>query len=142
MTIRELLSRIVQRLRYSRYRIQGYDIDISVSMERNLNLDRINPKGIQIGRNSVISSHVTILSHHYPPRMEGAQYIGRVNTYIGDNCVIGIGAIILGGVRIGNNVVVGAGSVVTKNVPHDVIIAGNPARVIKPNIWKVGTKTK
>lgn len=47
------------------------------------------------------------------------------NVYI-DNC-----ALILPGVLIGNNVIVGAGSVVTKSVPDNVIIAGNPARIIR-----------
>ena len=40
----------------------------------------------------------------------------------------------MGGVNIGNEVVVGAGSVITKDVPSNVIIAGNPARIIKNNI--------
>jgi acetyltransferase-like isoleucine patch superfamily enzyme len=102
-------------------------------MERRLNLDRVNPKGIHIGKNTLITSQVTILSHHI--NMEGKR--NHVDTYIGDNCILGIGAIILAGVRIGDNVVVGAGSVVTRDVPSNVIIAGNPARVIKTNIRKV-----
>src|SRR5690606_4134011 len=46
------------------------------------------------------------------------------NVYIGNNCLI------MPGVTIGNNVVVAAGSVVTKSVPDNVVVAGNPARVI------------
>jgi acetyltransferase-like isoleucine patch superfamily enzyme len=131
---RRLFAWIVQRLRYYNYRIRGYDIHKSITLERRLNLDRVNPKGIHIGKNSVITSQVTILSHHLKMKGEPTDH---VNTYIGDYCVVGIGAIILAGVRIGDNVVVGAGSVVTKDVPSNVIIAGNPARVIKPNIQKV-----
>lgn len=44
---------------------------------------------------------------------------------------IGAGASILPGVTIGENSVVGAGSVVTKDVPADTIVAGNPARIIR-----------
>ena len=50
---------------------------------------------------------------------------------IGDNCWIGAGAIICPGVTIGNNAVVGAGSVVTKSFGDNVVIAGNPAKVIR-----------
>lgn len=50
---------------------------------------------------------------------------------IGDNVYIGNNVIILPGVQIGSNVIVGAGSVITKNIPDNVIIAGNPARIIK-----------
>lgn len=50
-------------------------------------------------------------------------------------CWIGAGVIILPGVTVGENAVVGAGSVVTKNVPRAVVIAGNPARIIR-NIEK------
>ena len=43
------------------------------------------------------------------------------------------GAIICPGVTLGNNVIVGAGSVVTKSFGDNVVIAGNPARIIKEN---------
>ena len=51
-------------------------------------------------------------------------------TYIGDNVFIGMGATILMGAHIGNNCIVGAGSVVSGKFGDDVVIAGNPARVI------------
>jgi maltose O-acetyltransferase len=50
---------------------------------------------------------------------------------IEDNVWLGGGAIILPGVRVGRNAVVGAGAVVTRDVPADTIVAGNPARVIR-----------
>lgn len=51
--------------------------------------------------------------------------------FIGDNCYIGTGATILGPVKIGDNVTIGAGAVVTKDIPSNVIVAGNPAKIIK-----------
>ncbi|MEA3286476.1 MAG: DapH/DapD/GlmU-related protein [Candidatus Marinimicrobia bacterium] len=53
------------------------------------------------------------------------------NIFIDKNVRIGAHSIILPGVSIGQNTAVGAGSVVTKDVPADVIVAGNPARVVK-----------
>ena len=50
---------------------------------------------------------------------------------IGDDVWIGAGAAILKGVTVGDRSVVGAGAVVTKDVPPDVVVAGNPARVVK-----------
>ena len=50
--------------------------------------------------------------------------------FIGDNCFIGFGAIILPNVRIGNNCIIGAGTVVTKSIPDNSIAAGNPCRII------------
>ena len=51
-------------------------------------------------------------------------------TIIGDNVFLGIDSIILSGSVIGNNTIVGAGSVVNGKFPDDVVIAGNPAKVI------------
>jgi acetyltransferase-like isoleucine patch superfamily enzyme len=139
--IREFLAVIMQRLRYYYYSIQGYNIHITTKMERNLNLDRYNPKGIYIGKYTIITSNVTILSHKLIPIKSQYKYIGeKVNTIIGDFCVIGIGSIIMSGVTIGNEVVVGCGAVVTKDVPSNCIVAGNPAKIIKTNILMEGIK--
>jgi acetyltransferase-like isoleucine patch superfamily enzyme len=52
-------------------------------------------------------------------------------TIIEDGASIGTGATILGGIRIGKNAMVGAGAVVTKNVPENAVVVGNPAKIIK-----------
>lgn len=56
---------------------------------------------------------------------------------IGNNVKICAGAIVLGDIHIGNNAIIGAGAVVTKNVPEDVTVVGNPAVIIK----QAGIKT-
>jgi len=133
--VRLFLSKIVQRLRYYFYHFSGYDIDITAEIERNLNLDRYNPQGIHVGKHTILASRVTILSHKLIPLKSQGKYIGeKVDTYIGDWCTLGVGSTIMSGVRIGNEVVVGAGSVVTKDVPANTIVAGNPAKIIKTNI--------
>ncbi|MDE7111538.1 MAG: serine acetyltransferase [Muribaculaceae bacterium] len=77
----------------------------------------INAKSI--GRNLTIYQQVTIGCS------KGATPV------IGDDCTICCGAKVIGGIRIGNNVVVGAGAVVVRDVPDNVTIVGNPARIIK-----------
>ena len=62
-----------------------------------------------------------------PPRPK----IATAPVIIRDNVWIGMGAVILKGVTIGENSVVAAGAIVTKDVPANVIVAGNPARVVK-----------
>lgn len=49
---------------------------------------------------------------------------------IGNNVYIGNNTLVMSGVTIGDNVLVAAGSVVTKSVPNDVVVGGNPARII------------
>ncbi len=55
-----------------------------------------------------------------------------VPTHVGRRASIGSGAVILCGVRIGEGALVGAGSVVTRDVPPHTIVAGNPARILRP----------
>lgn len=50
---------------------------------------------------------------------------------VGEDCWFGGNCIVLPGVTIGKGVTIGAGSVVTKNIPDYVVVAGNPAKVIK-----------
>ena len=53
-----------------------------------------------------------------------------VRPYLGDNVLVGAGAIIIGDVQIGNNVKIGAGAVVTKSIPDNCVVVGNPAHII------------
>ncbi|CRK82236.1 maltose O-acetyltransferase [Neobacillus massiliamazoniensis] len=62
-------------------------------------------------------------------RISGTEYGKQVT--IGDNVWIGGRAVINPGVKIGNNVVVASGAVITKDVPDNVVVGGNPARIIK-----------
>jgi acetyltransferase-like isoleucine patch superfamily enzyme len=50
---------------------------------------------------------------------------------VGEDCWFGGNVTVLGGITIGRGVTIGAGSVVTKDVPDFVVVAGNPARVLK-----------
>ena len=62
-----------------------------------------------------------------PPRPK----IGTAPVVIGDNVWIGMGAVILKGVAIGENSVVAAGAIVTRDVPPNTVVAGNPAKVVR-----------
>lgn len=83
---------------------------------------------ISIGNNVTITG-VRVLSHDASTKkFLGYSKVGLVE--IGDNVFIGQGSIILPNTKIGNNVIVGAGTVVAKDVPDNVVIAGNPWRIL------------
>jgi len=125
-------ARIIQKIRIIIYKMKGYDFDYSVIVERGLNLDRIYQQGIHIKANTLIASRVTIMSHDHCKRINNQPLLADV--YIGKNCFIAVGAIIMPGVTIGDETIVGAGAVVTKSFPSNCIIAGNPARIIRTGI--------
>jgi carbonic anhydrase/acetyltransferase-like protein (isoleucine patch superfamily) len=60
---------------------------------------------------------------------------------IGDNALVGMGAIVMDGARVGNNAVVAAGAVVVEDVPENAVVAGVPARIIKYKDEKTASKT-
>lgn len=83
---------------------------------------------ISIGNNVTITG-VRVLSHDASTKkFLGYSKVGLVE--IGDNVFIGQGSIILPNTKIGNNVIIGAGSVIAKDVPDNVVVAGNPWRVL------------
>lgn len=95
-------------------------------------------KSVRIGSDTMLSSMVQIydnISHPLSPgrrsRHEGFTLDEADPVVIGRNCWIGHSAIVMRGVTIGDNSVVGAASVVTRDVPPDTFVAGNPARVIR-----------
>lgn len=102
---------------------------------KNTEIDVTRPWLISIGRSCCITAGVTILSHDYGWSVLKAVYgdvIGSAGkTEIGDHVYIGTHTTIVAGVKVGNNVVIGANSLVSRNLPDNVVAAGNPARVIR-----------
>lgn len=94
-------------------------------------------KSISIGQNTLIGGNVKILDNDFHAleieerNIDNKEKIRTKEIVIGDNCFIGCNSIILKGSVIGNGSVVGAGSVVCGKYPSNVIIAGNPAKVIR-----------
>lgn len=84
---------------------------------------------ISIGDDVTLSNKVQILAHDDTTRIyTGYGRIGRV--LIGNRVFVGANTTILMNTKIGNDVIIGAGSVVTKDVPDDSVVVGNPVRVI------------
>jgi acetyltransferase-like isoleucine patch superfamily enzyme len=94
-------------------------------------------KGISIGDNTLIGGNVKILDNDFHPievearNKNDKDMIRAKEIIIGKNCFIGCNALILKGTKIGEGCVVGAGSVVSGKFASGVVIAGNPAKVIK-----------
>jgi acetyltransferase-like isoleucine patch superfamily enzyme len=91
--------------------------------------------GIRIGKSVGIAPGVMILtSEHKEDDLSKPILMHEVElneVVIGDGCDIGVGTIILPGVKIGEGAIVGAGSVVTKDVPPYSVVAGVPTRVLR-----------
>lgn len=102
------------------------DIQKGTRISLSAKLDKTNPSGIHIGRNTAIAFRSAILAHDF---INGK----HKDVFIGDNCLIGGGAIILPGVRIGNNCIVSANSVVLQDVPDGSVVIGNPAKIVQGN---------
>lgn len=84
--------------------------------------------GVVIGETSIIGDDV-LMYQGVTLGGTGKEH-GKRHPTIGNNVVIGAGAIILGNIKIGDNSRIGAGAVVTKPVPPNSTVVGNPARVI------------
>ena len=84
--------------------------------------------GVVIGETTVIKNNVTL---YQGVTLGGTgKEKGKRHPTIGNNVIIGAEAIVLGNIIIGDNSRVGAGALVTKSVPQDCTVVGNPARII------------
>lgn len=101
----------------------GHQLHPTVRISFSAYLDRTNPRDVSIGAYTIVTRGAVVLSHDYTRSVSARTTVGR-------NCLIGVNAIIMPGIAIGDEVVVGAGAVVTRDVPSNSLVLGNPAQVV------------
>ncbi|MCX4349769.1 MAG: sugar O-acetyltransferase [Alphaproteobacteria bacterium] len=133
--IRELLGRVGTNVNiHPSFRCDyGFPITIGNNFYANYDCIILDVCPVTIGDNVMFGPRVCIYTAGHPldaeVRAAGVEY-GKPVT-IGDNVWIGGNTVVNPGVKIGNNVVIGSGSVVTKDIPDNVIAAGNPCRILR-----------
>ncbi len=112
----------------------GANITLGKNFYANFNCVVLDVAPVVIGDNVLFAPNVQIYTAGHPLDVksrveEGIEFGTPIS--IGNNVWLGGGVIVCPGVTIGDNSVIGAGSVVTKDVPANVVAAGNPCRVIR-----------
>ena len=106
-----------------------YTYKIGNVKHHNTHIDTLVPNLIEIGDNFISAPGSFILAHDASLLATYGKYkFGK--TIIGNNVFLGVNSVVLPGVKIGSNVVIGAGCVVTKDIPDNSVVAGNPGKVI------------
>lgn len=111
----------------------GCNIHIGDDFFANFNLTILDEAEVRMGNHVFIGPNVSMYTACHPinstERRTGVEWAEPIT--IGNDVWIGGSATILPGVTIGDNAVIGAGCVVTRDVPSNTVVAGNPARVIR-----------
>lgn len=111
----------------------GFNVSIGKNFYCNFNCTFLDCCLIIIGDNCLCGPNVTFCTptHAIDPkrRLAGEESAGPIN--VGNNVWFGANAVILQGITIGDNSIVGAGAVVTKDVPANAVVVGSPAKVVR-----------
>lgn len=112
----------------------GRHVHFGKNIYANFHLTLVDDTDIYVGDYTMFGPNVTVATAGHPilPALREQVYQYNMPVFIGRNCWIGAGAILLPGVHIGDGTVIGAGSVVTKDIPANVVAVGNPCRVLRP----------
>jgi maltose O-acetyltransferase len=111
----------------------GSNIEVGDNFYANFNCTILDVAKVTIGKNVMFAPNVSLYTASHPvhPDNRNSGYEFGIEITIGDNVWLGGNVVVMPGIHIGNNVVVGAGSVVTKDLPDNVIAAGNPSKIIR-----------
>lgn len=111
----------------------GKHVHLGNNVYFNFNATLVDDTHIYIGDNTLIGPNVTLATAGHPilPELREKALQFNLPIHIGKNCWLGAGVIVLPGVTIGDNTVIGAGSVVTKDIPANVVVVGNPCKVLR-----------
>lgn len=111
----------------------GYNIEVGENFYANHNLIILDGNKVKFGDNVFIAPNCAFYTAGHPldveRRNKGLEYAKPIT--VGNNVWFGGNVCVLPGVTIGDNVVIGAGSVVNRDIPSNVVAAGNPCKVIK-----------
>ena len=111
----------------------GYNTHVGENFYANFDCTILDVCEVRFGDHCMLGPGVQIYTAIHPlnptERNSGEEYAKPIT--FGNNVWIGGSAIVNPGVRVGNNVVIASGAVVTKDVPDNVVVGGNPAKVIK-----------
>jgi acetyltransferase-like isoleucine patch superfamily enzyme len=132
-SIKNVLGKALRKIIVWRYRIFGVQIGQNVFISHKAKIDTSYRDCIVIGDNVYITWGATISCHDHSVYRHTpfSEDDGRGGVTLENNVFVGANAIILRNVRVGENSVISAGAIVTKDVPPNVIVAGNPARIIR-----------
>ena len=112
----------------------GSNIYLGDDVEVNYNWTVLDVGRVTVGDRVLIAPNVSIYTAGHPihPQSRRSGYEYGIEVSIGDDVWIGGSVTILPGVHIGNGSVIGGGSVVTRDIPANVVAAGDPCRVLRP----------
>lgn len=123
-------AEVLRNIRILSLRMAGMSIGKDCMISWGAKLD-VSGGSIVIGDRCTITHGCIILSHDRSKKRINPQDQGAGTVRLGNDVFVGVNSVILRDVMIGDYSIVGAGSVVTKDVPPNVVVAGNPARIIK-----------
>lgn len=135
------IVKLLNEAKYTEYYVEllkdyGMNIESASYIDPSASFDNYDYSMITMGNNVTVSREVLLLTHDFSitkglVAIQG-KGIGRFQKEIkiGNNCFIGARVIILPGTTIGDNVIIGSGAVVKGVIPPNSIVVGNPSRVV------------
>ena len=127
--VKDIIRTIIGEVPTKKLIKRGLKVGENFNRQQGCFIDPTHCWLIEIGNNVTMSIRVVLMAHDASTKNSlGYTKIGKIK--IKDNVFLGANTIVLPNVTIGENSVIGANSVVTKDVPPNSVVAGNPARVI------------